>query len=122
MVRVQSVLKVVDNSGARFAQCIRVLAKAPKKPGKIGDIIIISVKRATPNKKIKKSTVQRGVIVRAATNLVRLDGSRIRFDQTTVVLLNKLSLPLGTRVFGPVCKELRDRKFVKILSLATLSI
>ena len=122
MVNVQTVLKIVDNSGGRFGQCIRVLSKAAKKPATIGDTIILSVKRATPNKKIKKSTVQRGVIVRSAKNFLRFDGSRIRFDQTTMVLLNKMAMPLGTRVFGPVCKELRDRKFIKILSLATLSI
>ena len=91
MVRVKAILKVVDNSGARFVECLRVLSKASKQPGKIGDLIVVSTKRVTPNKKIKKGTVQLGVIVRAATNLIRLDGSRLRFDQTVIVLLSKLT-------------------------------
>lgn len=122
MVHVQSVLRVVDNSGARFAQCIRVLGKAPGVPADIGDVIVVTVKRATPNKKIKKGTIQRAVIVRTAKQYKRTDGSRIRFSKTCVVLLNKSMLPIGTRIFGPVCKELRERKFVKILSLCSLSL
>jgi large subunit ribosomal protein L14 len=122
MVKIQSILRVVDNSGARFALCIRVLGKAPKMVGKIGDIIVVSIKRSTPNKKIKKGTIQRAVIVRTASNLLRYDGSRLKFGKTCIVILNKMFLPMGTRVFGPVCKELRDKKFIKILSLATLSI
>jgi len=122
MIIPQSVLKVSDNSGARFAQCVRVLSKAPKTVANVGDIIVVSVKRATPNKKVKKGTVQRAVIVRSASNLTRLDGSKIKFDKSDVVLITKMDLPVGSRVFGPVCKELRKYKFLKILSLATLSI
>lgn len=122
MVNIQSIVRVVDNSGARYAQCIRILQKSPKSVGNVGDIIVVSIKRSTPNKKIKKGTIQRAVIVRTSKSVSRLDGSKISFGKTCIVLLNKTLLPIGTRIFGPVCKELREKKFVKILSLASLSI
>jgi len=121
-MRVLSIVKVSDNSGARFVQCIKILNKAQKDSVTIGDIVIVCVKKIIANKKIKKGSIQKAVVVRMAKNTKRLDGSYIKFDKTSVVLLNKLMLPLGTRVFGPVCKELRYKKFLKIISLATLSI
>jgi len=121
-MRVLSVVKVADNSGARFCQCLKILNKSPNDSVNIGDIVIVSVKNVNSNKKMKKSSIQKGVVVRMSKNFRRLDGSYIRFSKTTIVLLNKLMLPLGTRVFGPVYKELRDKNFLKIISLATLSI
>ncbi len=121
-MRVLSIVKVADNSGARFVQCIKILTKSQQQSVKIGDLVIVSVKKSTPNKKIKKGTIQKGIVVRLSTNIRRLDGSFLRFSKTNVVLLNKLMLPIGTRVFGPVCKELRLKKQMKIISLATLSL
>jgi large subunit ribosomal protein L14 len=121
-MRVLSVVKVSDNSGGRYAQCIRVLSKSSYQSAKVGDLVVVSIKKSIPNKKVKKGTIQKGVVVRIAKNLKRLDGSYIRFSTTNIVLLNKLMLPIATRVFGPVCKELRAKKFMKIISLAYLSI
>jgi len=121
-MRVLSVVKVSDNSGARYVQCIKILNKGQKDSVKIGDIVIVSVKKISSNKKIKKGSIQKGIVVRLANNIKRLDGSYLKFDKTNIVLLNKLMLPIGTRVFGPVCKELRYKKFLKIISLSTISI
>jgi len=121
-MRVLSVVKVADNSGGRFAQCLKVLSKSPKQTVKIGDLVIVSIKRINPYKKILKGSIHRGVVVRVSTNLKRLDGSYIRFGSTNIVLINKSMLPIGTRVFGAVCKELRLKKFMKIISLSLLSI
>ncbi len=121
-MRVLSIVKVTDNSGAKFVQCIKVLTKNPKQSAKIGDIVVVSVKKIVPSKKIKKGSIQKGVVVRLNTNIKRLDGSYLKFNKTNIVLLNKLMLPIATRVFGPVCKELREKKHMKIISLALLSI
>lgn len=121
-MRVLSVVKISDNSGGRYGLCIKILCKSPKQVAEIGDIVIVSIKRSTPHKKVIKGSVQRGVVVRVSKNLKRLDGSYIRFSYTSIVLLNKSMLPIGSRVFGPVCKELRLKKFMKIISLAPVSI
>jgi large subunit ribosomal protein L14 len=121
-MRVLSIVKISDNSGGRYAQCLKILSKSQKQTARIGDIVVVSIKRITPRKKIIKGSIQRGVVVRVAKNLKRLDGSYIRFVSTNIVLLNKSMLPIGTRVFGPVCKELRLKKFMKIISLAPVSV
>jgi len=121
-MKVLSVIKVADNSGARFCQCLKILNKSPNDSAGVGDIVIVSVKKINSNKKMKKGSIQKGVVVRLSKNLKRLDGSYINFSNAAVVLLNRLMLPLGTRVFGPVYKELRDKNFLKIISLSILSI
>lgn len=115
----QSRLKVADNSGAKEVMCIKVLGGSKKMIANVGDIIVVSVKSAMPKGKIKKGDVQRAVIVRTKKEIKRPDGSTIRFDENSAVLINKTSNePLGTRVFGPVSRELREHGFVKIVSLA----
>ena len=110
MIQMQTNLDVADNSGARQVQCIKVLG--------VGDIIIVSVKDAMPKGRVKKGDVQRAVIVRTASDIRRKDGSVIRFDSNAAVLVNKDGEPIGTRIFGPVTRELRAKKFMKIISLA----
>ena len=118
MIQMQSVLDVADNSGAKRVMCIKVLGGSHRMFAHIGDVIVVSVKDAIPNGKIKKGEVHRALIVRTKVGVRRGDGSMIKFDTNSVVLLNKQGEPLGTRVFGPVTRELRAKKFLKIVSLA----
>jgi large subunit ribosomal protein L14 len=118
MIQMQSNLEVADNSGARRVQCIKVLGGSGRKVAHVGDVIVVSVKEAIPRGKVKKGDVHRAVIVRTAKEIRRADGSVIRFDRNAAVLLNKQDEPIGTRIFGPVTRELRSRKFMKIVSLA----
>jgi len=118
MVQMQSRLKVADNSGAREVQCIKVLGGTKKRTAKVGDIIVVSIKDALPNSKVKKGEKARAVIVRSIHKTRRSDGSYIRFDDNAAVLVNNNKEPIGTRIFGPVARELRAHKFVKIVSLA----
>lgn len=116
MIQMQSWLKVADNSGAKEVQCIKVLGGS--KIASIGDIIVVSIKSAIPNSKVKKGDKAKAVIVRTIHKIRRSDGSYIRFDENAVVLVNANKEPIGTRIFGPVVRELRAKKFVKIISLA----
>ena len=119
MIQMRSILEVADNSGARKLGCIKVLGGTRRKYATLGDIIIVSVKDALPNSKIKKGDVARAVIVRTRKEVKRLDGSYIKFDDNAVVILKPDSQdPLGTRIFGPVARELREKGFMKIVSLA----
>ena len=118
MIQMQSVLEVADNSGARKVQCIKVLGGSHRKVASVGDVIVVSVKEAIPRGKVKKGEVHRAVIVRTAKDVRRQDGSSIRFDKNAAVLLNKANEPIGTRIFGPVVRELRAKRFMKIVSLA----
>ncbi|MGD9982520.1 MAG: 50S ribosomal protein L14 [Reyranellaceae bacterium] len=118
MIQMQSNLEVADNSGARRVQCIKVLGGSKRKYAGIGDVIVVSVKDAIPRGRVKKGDVQRAVIVRTAREVRRADGSSIRFDRNAAVLINKQGEPIGTRIFGPVTRELRGKKFMKIISLA----
>lgn len=118
MIQMQTKLEVADNSGAQEVQCIKVLGGSKRKVASIGDIIVVSIKKAIPRGKVKKGTVHRAVIVRTAKELHRGDGSAIRFDKNAVVLINAQGEPVGTRIFGPVTRELRAKKFMKIISLA----
>jgi large subunit ribosomal protein L14 len=118
MIQMQTVLDVADNSGAKKVMCIKVLGGSKRKYASIGDVIVVSVKEAIPNAKVKKGEVTRAVIVRTAKEIVRPDGSYIRFDDNSAVLLNKDNEPIGTRIFGPVARELRAKRFMKIISLA----
>ena len=117
MIQMQTNLDVADNSGARQVQCIKVLG-SKRMHASVGDIIIVSVKDAMPKGRVKKGDVQRAVIVRTASDIRRKDGSVIRFDSNAAVLVNKDGEPIGTRIFGPVTRELRAKKFMKIISLA----
>jgi len=114
----QSVLSVADNSGAKKVQCIKVIGGSKRKYAGIGDVIVVSVKDAIPNSKVKKGDVHRAVIVRTKKEIRRADGSAIRFDSNAAVLINKDGEPIGTRIFGPVTRELRAKKYMKIISLA----
>ncbi len=118
MVQVSTVLDVADNSGARRVQCIRVLGGTRRRYASIGDIIVVSVKEAIPNSKVKKGTVTKAVVVRTAKEIGRPEGSYIRFDNNSAVLIDNQREPVGTRIFGPVARELRAKKFMKIISLA----
>lgn len=118
MIQMQSNLEVADNSGARRVQCIKVLGGSGRMSAGVGDVIIVSVKEAIPRGKVKKGDVYRAVIVRTASQIRRDDGTFIRFDRNAAVLLNKQDEPIGTRIFGPVTRELRGRSFMKIVSLA----
>ena len=118
MIQMQTNLDVADNSGARRVQCIKVLGGSKRMSAGIGDTIVVSVKEAIPRGKVKKGDVHRAVIVRTAKEIRRADGSAIRFDRNAAVLLNNQDEPIGTRIFGPVTRELRGRKFMKIISLA----
>src|SRR5947209_16494033 len=118
MVQAESILDVADNSGARKVLCIKVLGGTRRKYASVGDIIVVSVKEAIPNAKVKKGEVAKAVIVRTKKEIARADGSYIRFDSNSAVLINKDNEPIGTRIFGPVARELRAKKFMKIISLA----
>ncbi|MDA8226107.1 50S ribosomal protein L14 [Geobacter benzoatilyticus] len=118
MIQMQTILDVADNSGARKLFCIKVLGGSKRKYAGIGDIIVASVREAIPNSKVKKGDVVKAVIVRTAKEIGRIDGSYIRFDDNSAVVINNQREPVGTRIFGPVARELRARKFMKIVSLA----
>ncbi len=118
MIQMQTNLDVADNSGARRVQCIKVLGGSKRRWASVGDVIVVSVKEAIPRGRVKKGDVHRAVIVRTAKDIRRPDGSVIRFDKNAAVLINKNGEPVGTRIFGPVTRELRARNYMKIVSLA----
>lgn len=118
MIQTETVLEVADNSGAKKLKCIKVLGGSKRRYASVGDIIVASVKEAIPNGKVKKGAVARAVVVRTAKEIRRRDGSYIRFDTNAAVLINTEGEPIGTRIFGPVARELRNRQFMKIVSLA----
>ncbi len=118
MIQTESTLDVADNSGAKRVKCIKVIGGSKRKYATVGDIIVVSIKDAAPNSKVKKGQVARAVIVRTTKEVRRKDGSYIRFDKNSAVLINKENEPLGSRIFGPVARELRARQFMKIVSLA----
>ncbi len=118
MIQTQTILTVADNSGAKEVMCIKVLGGSKRRYARIGDAIVVSVKKASPKGAVKRKSIQRAVVVRMIKNLKRPDGSTIRFDENAVVLVNKDGQPKGTRVFGPVARELREHGYQKIISLA----
>jgi large subunit ribosomal protein L14 len=118
MIQMQSVLEVADNSGARKVMCIKVLGGSKRRYASVGDIIVCAVQECVANSKVKKGDVVRAVVVRTSKELGRTDGTYIRFDSNGAVLINKDGEPVGTRIFGPVARELRAKKFMKIVSLA----
>lgn len=118
MIQMQTKLGVADNSGAKEVMCIKVLGGSKRRTASIGDVIIVSIREALPNSKVKKGDVAKAVIVRTVQKLRRPDGSYIRFDDNAAVLINAAKEPVGTRIFGPVARELRGKQFVKIVSLA----
>ncbi len=118
MIQMQTNLEVADNSGERRVQCIKVLGGSKRKFASVGDVIVVSVKDAIPRGRVKKGDVHRAVIVRTAKEIRRADGSAIRFDRNAAVLITPQNEPIGTRIFGPVTRELRAKKFTKIISLA----
>jgi large subunit ribosomal protein L14 len=118
MIQMQSHLDVADNSGAKEVMCIKVLGGSKRKYAHVGDVIVVSVKEAIPRGRVKKGDVHRAVVVRTAKELTRPDGSAIRFDRNAAVLINRQGEPIGTRIFGPVTRELRTERFMKIVSLA----
>ncbi len=118
MIQLNSVLNSADNTGAKKLMCIKVLGGSKRRYASIGDIIVVSVKEAIPEGKVKKGEVKKGVIVRTRKEIRRPDGSYIRFDENSIVLIDPNGEPIGTRIFGPVARELRARKFMKIISLA----
>ncbi|MDY6914952.1 MAG: 50S ribosomal protein L14 [Candidatus Cloacimonadota bacterium] len=118
MIQAQTILKIVDNSGARKAMCIKVLGGSKRKYASIGDIVVVAVKSASPNGKVKKGSMQHAVIVRTHKEKRRPDGSFIRFQDNAAVIVDERGEPLATRIFGPVARELRDKHFTKIISLA----
>ncbi|PPR46853.1 MAG: 50S ribosomal protein L14 [Alphaproteobacteria bacterium MarineAlpha5_Bin9] len=118
MIQVESNLEVADNSGARRIQCIKVLGGSKRRYASLGDLIVVSVKDAIPNGKVKKGEVFKAVVVRVKKDFKRVDGTSIRFDKNAAVLLDKQEEPIATRIFGPVTRELRTKKFMKIISLA----
>ena len=118
MIQMTSVLDVADNSGAKKVYCIKVLGGSRRRYASIGDVIIVSIREAIPQAKVKKGDVAKAVIVRTKKEIRRADGSYIRFDGNSAVLINKDNEPIGTRIFGPVARELRAKKFMKIISLA----
>ena len=118
MIQMQTNLEVADNSGARRVQCIKVLGGSKRRFASVGDIIIVSIKEATPKGRVKKGDVRSAVVVRTAKDIKRPDGSTIRFDGNAAVLINKNNDPIGTRIFGPIPRELRAKNFMKIISLA----
>jgi len=118
MIQTETVLQVADNSGARKVACIRVLGGSRRRYASIGDVVVVSVKDAIPNARVKKGEVRRAVVVRTRKGIGRPDGSYIRFDDNAAVLIDAQREPLGTRIFGPVARELRSRRFMKIVSLA----
>lgn len=118
MIQLKSMLDVADNSGAKRVVCVKVLGGSRRRYATIGDVIVVAVKEAIPNSKIAKGTVHKAVIVRTAKEVARDDGSTIRFDDNSAVLIDAQQEPIGTRIFGPVARELRAKKFMKIISLA----
>ena len=118
MVQHQTLLKVADNSGAKEIMCIRVLGGSYRRYGNIGDVIVASVKKATPGGAVKKGDVVKAVIVRSVQGVKRADGSKIRFDENAAVIIKDDKTPRGTRIFGPIARELREKEYMKILSLA----
>ena len=118
MIQMQTVLNAADNSGARRVQCIKVLGGSHRRYARVGDVIKVSIKDAIPRGKVKKGEVYNAVVVRTRKGISRSDGSAIRFDQNAAVILNAKLEPIGTRIFGPVTRELRNEKFMKIVSLA----
>ncbi|MCX8506663.1 MAG: 50S ribosomal protein L14 [Alphaproteobacteria bacterium] len=118
MIQMQANLDVADNSGAKRVMCIKVLGGSKRKFASVGDVIVVSVKEAIPRGRVKKGDVHRAVIVRTASAIRRVDGTIIRFDNNAAVLINKQNEPIGTRIFGPVTRELRSKNFMKIVSLA----
>lgn len=118
MIQVESRLDVADNSGAKEVLCIKVLGGSKRRYASVGDIIVVSIKNAMPRGKVKKGDVHRAVIVRTKQSIKRPDGSEISFDSNAAVIINKQNEPIGTRIFGPVDRELRNKKFMKIISLA----
>jgi len=118
MIRTQTSLDVADNSGARRVECIKVLGGSKRRTATVGDIIVVSIKEAIPRGRVKKGDVHRAVVVRTAKEIRRTDGSAIRFDRNAAVLIDAQGEPIGTRIFGPVTRELRAKNFMKIISLA----
>jgi large subunit ribosomal protein L14 len=118
MIQIRTMLEVADNSGAKRVQCIKVLGGSRRRYAALGDVIVVSIKEALPNTKVKKGDVAHAVVVRTRHQTSRADGSYIRFDENSAVLVTKEREPIGTRIFGPVARELRARKFMKIISLA----
>jgi large subunit ribosomal protein L14 len=118
MIQMQTVLNVADNSGAKKVACIKVLGGSKRRYAGVGDVIVVSVKEAIPNSKVKKGDVMKAVIVRTAKETRRADGSFLKFDDNSAVLINNQMEPVGTRIFGPVARELRAKQFMKIISLA----
>jgi len=118
MIQLKSILEVADNSGAKRVICVKVLGGSRRRYATIGDIIVVAVKEAIPNSKIAKGSVHKAVIVRTKKRVARDDGSFIRFDENSAVLIDQAEEPVGTRIFGPVARELRGKKFMKIISLA----
>ncbi len=118
MIQSETKLRVADNSGAKSLLCIKVLGGSRRRYASVGDVIVVSVKEAMPNSKVKKGSVVRAVIVRTAKEIRRPDGSYIKFDDNSAVLINQQNEPIGTRIFGPVARELRAKRFMKIISLA----
>lgn len=118
MIQMQTVLNVADNSGAKRVACIKVLGGSKRRFASLGDVIVVSVKEAIPNSKVKKGDVMKAVIVRTAKEVSRPDGSYLKFDDNSAVLINNQMEPIGTRIFGPVARKLRAKQFMKIISLA----
>jgi large subunit ribosomal protein L14 len=118
MIQMRTVLEVADNSGAKRVQCIKVLGGSRRRYASLGDVIVVSIKEVNPNTKVKKGDTAHAVVVRIKHQIGRADGSYIRFDENSAVLINKEREPIGTRIFGPVARELRAKKFMKIISLA----
>ncbi|MCK5352740.1 50S ribosomal protein L14 [bacterium] len=118
MIKVETMLDVADNSGAKKVLCFRILGGSKRKSASVGDIIVVSIKEAVPESKVKKGDVHRAVIVRTKKEVRRPDGSYIRFDNNAAVIINEAREPIGTRIFGPIARELRGKNFMKIVSLA----
>ena len=118
MIQVQTEMEVADNTGAKRIECIKVLGGSKRKYATVGDVIVVSVKEAIPNAMVKKGSVMKAVVVRTSKELRRADGSYIRFDTNSAVLINNEGEPIGTRIFGPVARELRAKNYMKIVSLA----
>ena len=118
MIQSETNLEIADNSGARRVQCIKVLGGSKRKYASVGDIIVVSIKEAIPRGRVKKGDVMKAVVVRTAKDIHRKDGTTIRFDSNAAVLINTAGEPIGTRIFGPVTRELRSKSFMKIISLA----
>lgn len=118
MIQMETVLEVADNSGAKHVKCVKVLGGSKRKYASLGDIIVVAVRDAIPNGKVKKGEIARAVVVRTSKEIRRADGTYVRFDNNSAVLINKDDEPIGSRIFGPVARELRTRGFMKIVSLA----